>query len=613
MTTSACVCRSALINTRNVRNKNTRRMKQTNNAIKFLMAQYRAIFKNAYFKGIASAMLLTAGLAVAGSAQAATNIDETHWGSLTTANGVTTVTGTDADDGTSGNYTDFSFKTTTGKYETEAVQNILIKNKSGGNSVEAVTGGPMEVIGTNTTITLSGDTATNAALSIKASGANAASLSVDTFNVGVGELTISGASTGGSGAATLKANTINLAGGNGSKITLNGTAGSGAAVLQGQLTSNNITDPTELTEIVFSGTNNILQTYGSNLQVKITAATQTGATLDLTPDTGVDATEENQLLQITGGTIDLQGHASNSGGYLTIKNGTLEIGDDVVLTNSTESTKAGQLIVSGAAATDNATLRISSEKLKSFLAADGQSPDKSGAVTVNSGSIYLTDSTKSAVDLADGFTFAISAVEAGGSIALTTDADSIIAGDKLAVSKKLTGDASKATIEATTLTLGSETFNSATDDAFGFASATTQSLNLVQSGSGAFVLKDAITLKAATQEVDNIYTTNVSGDKITIAGNGGNIANTDLKLNGGSTDALTIAAGHYTGNVDVEISSGSLSVGLGATNAESQGVKGVDASLTFAAGTTLTLDNKTNTNTITVQGNGDATWDGVTV
>ena len=74
MTTSACVCRSALIKTRNVRNKNTRRMKQTNNAIKFLMAQYRAIFKNAYFKGLTSAVLLTAGLAVAGNAQADANI-----------------------------------------------------------------------------------------------------------------------------------------------------------------------------------------------------------------------------------------------------------------------------------------------------------------------------------------------------------------------------------------------------------------------------------------------------------------------------------------------------------------------------------------------------------
>ena len=48
-------------------------MKQTNNAIKFLMAQYRAIFKNAYFKGMATALVLTAGLA-AGAAQAADEV-----------------------------------------------------------------------------------------------------------------------------------------------------------------------------------------------------------------------------------------------------------------------------------------------------------------------------------------------------------------------------------------------------------------------------------------------------------------------------------------------------------------------------------------------------------
>ena len=45
-------------------------MKQTNNAIKFLMAQYRAIFKNAYFKGLTNALVLTAGMAAAGTANA---------------------------------------------------------------------------------------------------------------------------------------------------------------------------------------------------------------------------------------------------------------------------------------------------------------------------------------------------------------------------------------------------------------------------------------------------------------------------------------------------------------------------------------------------------------
>ena len=46
-------------------------MKQTSNAIKFLLAQYRSIFKNAYFKGLATAVVVTAGLAAAQGAQAA--------------------------------------------------------------------------------------------------------------------------------------------------------------------------------------------------------------------------------------------------------------------------------------------------------------------------------------------------------------------------------------------------------------------------------------------------------------------------------------------------------------------------------------------------------------
>ena len=48
-------------------------MKQTNNAIKFLMAQYRAIFNNAYFKGLATAALVTVAM-TAGQAQAATGL-----------------------------------------------------------------------------------------------------------------------------------------------------------------------------------------------------------------------------------------------------------------------------------------------------------------------------------------------------------------------------------------------------------------------------------------------------------------------------------------------------------------------------------------------------------
>ena len=49
-------------------------MKISNNALNFLLAQYRAIFKRAYVKGIASAVLLTAGLAAGQSSAAATDV-----------------------------------------------------------------------------------------------------------------------------------------------------------------------------------------------------------------------------------------------------------------------------------------------------------------------------------------------------------------------------------------------------------------------------------------------------------------------------------------------------------------------------------------------------------
>ena len=578
-------------------------MKLTNNAIKFLMAQYRAIFKNAYFKGLTSAVLLTAGLAVAGGAQAATNIDSTNWGQLTTdANGVTTVTGEDSADGTSGSYTDFSFNTSGTGITTDVEQYIKITGQSGSNVVSA-SGAEVHVTGTNTTIELNASTAASGALAIKASGANAATLTIRDLKVGVGQLTIGeGAATK---AATLEAlNTIDLLGGTGSKIIFSGS-GADTAILQGRLTSSS-TDTDNLTTLDFTG-NGTLKTYGTNVNTNITVAAEKDAVLDLSHTDSAEETAENQLLQLTGGTFSLSGSATaGSGASFTIEHGTLEIGDNVILTATTESTGAGELVVSGSTTAD-ATLRISSAKLKSFLVADkadGSTDDKAGAVTVQSGSIYLTDSTKSTVDLADGFTFSGTASTAGAIAFAATDGG-VIAGDKLAVSAALTG-ADNANIEATTLTLGSETYDSTAGTGFGFKSATTQSLNLVQDAdvSGAFVLKDDITLKA-TQQVDNIYT-EASGDKITIAGQGGNIANTDLKLNGGTSD-LTVGAGHYTGNVDIEIQSGSLTVGLGSTNAGD--VKGIDASLTFAAGTTLTLNNADTNggeNTITVEGNGDA-------
>ena len=66
-------------------------VKVSNNALNFLLAQYRAIFKRAYVKGLASAVLLTAGLA-AGQAQAYTDLTQNtagYWEQVSNAQDLT--------------------------------------------------------------------------------------------------------------------------------------------------------------------------------------------------------------------------------------------------------------------------------------------------------------------------------------------------------------------------------------------------------------------------------------------------------------------------------------------------------------------------------------------
>ena len=48
-------------------------VKLSHHALSFLLAQYRAIFKRAYIKGLASAVLLTASIGTAAAAEPASN------------------------------------------------------------------------------------------------------------------------------------------------------------------------------------------------------------------------------------------------------------------------------------------------------------------------------------------------------------------------------------------------------------------------------------------------------------------------------------------------------------------------------------------------------------
>ena len=171
-------------------------MKQTNNAIKFLMAQYRAIYQSAYLKGLASAIIVTASLA-AGQAQAATqNFNgATSGGTITISQDSDVLEITTAI--TSKDNLPFTVKISTGK--------------NGDNKVEGVAASAnkatFEINGTNDT-----------KLKVAASTSGSGSLTIGTLDVKKGSVTVE---SNGSNVATLAASQIKV--GNGGKITVAGT------------------------------------------------------------------------------------------------------------------------------------------------------------------------------------------------------------------------------------------------------------------------------------------------------------------------------------------------------------------------------------------------------
>ena len=588
-------------------------MKQTNNAIKFLMAQYRAIFKNAYFKGLTSAVLLTAGLAVAGTAAAATDYDASRFPTIGSAG----VEWDSAND--SIQITDVEASSDDKVVNTNAFDIILTKdsNKINATSTSNAASG-ITVEATNGSMTLSG---ASAAFAITAAAAKTATLDVGSFGITKGTLTLTGAAAN-AGAATLKADTIVLGGtaATDAKITFaaaNTTAD--WAVLEGRLTNaNNGTGSIE-----FSGAGT-LKTYTdeAGVNVNITVADQKSATLDLTGDD-----ETKKLLRLNDGTFTITGHGTaGSGAAFTVKHGTLAVDDAVFLTaGTTGDTDAGELVLNADTAGDDATdavLRVSSAQLKSFLAADKgldgtKSEDKAGRVTLTKGTIELTDSN--AFDVST-LSFAANSSPASGSIEVGADADSsIIKGTTLSIATDGLKDVSALTVQADTLKLTELAGQDEKNQLFKgktIAASYDVTLNTTANNAGTDTetpADDAYTVShemgwLSTTEVNNPYYVannkpTPDDEKITVAANG-TIGHDYIVTSGdtGYQGNFHIIGGHYTDANDIELKSGGkLTVGNVTTG---QGV-GIDASLTLTSAGSLTLNNEggSGTNEITITGN----------
>ena len=170
-------------------------MKQTNNAIKFLMAQYRAIFKNA---NIAMVAAIAAAALASGQAQAAaggTTFDDTKFGA---ADADVTIDGTSADgSATDNNYGTLTITSAASRAESaQALEikitggaNHTIKGVAAGSSPDTTPAKPNVNLG-NTSLVI--ETATTAKLTIGEAGnpSGPAATPGAATNVTLGDITV---------------------------------------------------------------------------------------------------------------------------------------------------------------------------------------------------------------------------------------------------------------------------------------------------------------------------------------------------------------------------------------------------------------------------------------
>ena len=207
------------------------------------MAQYRAIFQNAYFKGLATAAVVTMGLA-AGQAQAA---DITKMSDLATE-GSATISGTSA-----------AVNLTTAAGANQWLADLVISNGQNGTPHTLKAGADGDsVVGTGSLTLSSSD---DSKLTIGEAAANALSVSLNAITVSQGELGIVGGNAA-SKNTTVTANNITIGGGEkAATVKLTAATGTALAVL------GNAADPdkniakstTALNQsgtIVFAGTTN---------------------------------------------------------------------------------------------------------------------------------------------------------------------------------------------------------------------------------------------------------------------------------------------------------------------------------------------------------------------
>ena len=404
-------------------------MKQTNNAIKFLMAQYRAIFKNAYFKGLTSALVLTAGMAAAGTVQAASdfpiNSGNMAYDYTISSDGTTWVGASDS--GSSANDTQFTTSGSSATYvdritinnggtlasdpDNKGAENLyigesLIVNDGGKIELTGQAGSGGGIQGWNGT---DSGSATSGSLTVNAGG----EVSVKNSQIQMGDISINGEGatvTVGGNIGITETSVGNALGANGDKSVVGNTASpwKDNAMIYG---GNSLTLSNGATANINAGG----QMLGLNVTVN-------NATVNLAGTSGLDGTNGALLmaaasassgasLNLTNANISVQSDDDdvNYTGHILISP-TSGSGASISATNTTFTIGAGDSLLIGVAPSADGTATA----IGSRTAGNLEIGLNTGTIINNDGTVKLTEVT--GADFSETFKYVKTTLANGATI-----------------------------------------------------------------------------------------------------------------------------------------------------------------------------------------------------
>ena len=375
-------------------------MKQTNNAIKFLMAQYRAIFKNA---NIAMVAAMAAAALAAGSANAAsvdTAVDsKAEWdAALTAGNGVITITGKAEDKGTAGKFQNIKI---TDVQDTQALtlgkdQKLVIADETSvytENDISASgSAGKLSITGEGTLdVTALTRDSTTKGLAITAKDEATVTVNVGTVNA-MSDINIGTSGTNDSTKVVFTAKNINIGaaetipGEGGDKVirgratvTVGNKAGSGSIAFGDEGSTININKAGKLRVVGISGAAGTGGTHIKAAQVNVNGgiisfgdkeadATALYKASKTTINNGWFSVKQSAGLTVTADTIDLNGTSvMDLGSDVAVEAGTITVAPTAVLAASHADGNIS--LGKDGAADDTAVLKLGSATLKQYLTA----------------------------------------------------------------------------------------------------------------------------------------------------------------------------------------------------------------------------------------------------